>query len=97
MVGEPPITIAEYTKSVFSASSERVDLSVNSGRRVGAMAVMKEITLSSGAAQTSIFRMNEPISFTVRFEAKKKDSAMLWSDSEDRARLPRFSRERPVL
>ena len=71
MLAEPAAAIAEYTKSVLTASSERVDLSHHSGRKPGAVAVMKEIALSSGGANTSVFRMGEPISFALRFEAPK--------------------------
>ena len=71
MVTEPATAIAEYSKSIFTANTERVELSHHSGREAGAVPVMKEVGLRSGVAQTSIFRMGDPISFVV--QSKRQD------------------------
>jgi len=71
-VTDPIRAIAEYAKSFASTNNARVDLATHSGRRFGAVAVMKEITLNSGADETAVLKMGESISFKVRFESKRR-------------------------
>jgi lipopolysaccharide transport system ATP-binding protein len=71
LVGDPATAVNEYTKSVLTAASTRVDLRAHTGRKAGAQPVMTAVMLRSGREETSTFRMANPISFVLRFDAPR--------------------------